>query len=88
MHHDCYWHSSPYIGTREALATHALDPGIGFQSRHLLQRVTGSAAYRNAALTAKMISTLDAISAGRAELGLGAGWKRDEWRAYGYGFPD
>ena len=46
------------------------------------------AAYRNAALTAKMISTLDAISAGRAELGLGAGWKRDEWQAYGYGFPD
>lgn len=45
------------------------------------------AAYRNAALTAKMISTLDAISGGRAELGLGAGWKRDEWRAYGYGFP-
>jgi F420-dependent oxidoreductase-like protein len=46
------------------------------------------AAYRNPALTTKMISTLDAISAGRAELGLGAGWKRDEWRAYGYGFPD
>src|SRR4051812_5479812 len=35
-----------------------------------------------------MISTLDAISDGRAELGLGAGWKRDEWLAYGYGFPD
>ena len=46
------------------------------------------AAYRNAALTAKMISTLDAISDGRAELGLGAGWKRDEWLAYGYGFPE
>jgi F420-dependent oxidoreductase-like protein len=46
------------------------------------------AAYRNPALTTKMISTLDVISAGRAELGLGAGWKRDEWRAYGYGFPD
>ena len=25
---------------------------------------------------------------GRMELGLGAGWKRDEWLAYGYGFPD
>jgi alkanesulfonate monooxygenase SsuD/methylene tetrahydromethanopterin reductase-like flavin-dependent oxidoreductase (luciferase family) len=36
----------------------------------------------------KMISTLDVISDGRMELGLGAGWKRDEWRAYGYGFPD
>jgi F420-dependent oxidoreductase-like protein len=46
------------------------------------------AAYRNPALTTKMISTLDVISSGRAELGLGAGWKRDEWRAYGYGFPD
>ncbi|HWH36206.1 MAG TPA: LLM class flavin-dependent oxidoreductase [Candidatus Limnocylindrales bacterium] len=46
------------------------------------------AAYRNAALTAKMISTLDVISNGRAELGIGAGWKRDEWLAYGYGFPE
>jgi alkanesulfonate monooxygenase SsuD/methylene tetrahydromethanopterin reductase-like flavin-dependent oxidoreductase (luciferase family) len=46
------------------------------------------AAYRPAALTAKMISTLDVISGGRAVLGMGAGWKEDEWRAYGYGFPD
>jgi F420-dependent oxidoreductase-like protein len=46
------------------------------------------AAYRNPALTAKMISTLDVITGGRMELGMGAGWKRDEWRAYGYGFPD
>ena len=45
------------------------------------------AAYRNAALTVKMISTLDVISGGRMELGIGAGWKRDEWQAYGYGFP-
>jgi alkanesulfonate monooxygenase SsuD/methylene tetrahydromethanopterin reductase-like flavin-dependent oxidoreductase (luciferase family) len=29
----------------------------------------------------------DTISAGRFELGLGAGWKQDEWVAYGYGFP-
>jgi alkanesulfonate monooxygenase SsuD/methylene tetrahydromethanopterin reductase-like flavin-dependent oxidoreductase (luciferase family) len=35
-----------------------------------------------------MISTMDVITGGRMELGLGAGWKRDEWRAYGYGFPD
>jgi F420-dependent oxidoreductase-like protein len=45
-------------------------------------------AFRNPALTAKMISTLDVISGGRMELGIGAGWKRDEWIAYGYGFPE
>ena len=43
--------------------------------------------FRNPALTAKMISTLDVISDGRMELGIGAGWKRDEWLAYGYGYP-
>ena len=43
--------------------------------------------FRNPALTAKMSSTLDVISGGRFELGIGAGWKEDEWRAYGYGFP-
>ncbi|HEU0237372.1 MAG TPA: TIGR03560 family F420-dependent LLM class oxidoreductase [Candidatus Limnocylindrales bacterium] len=46
-----------------------------------------AAAYRNAALTAKMISTLDVVAGGRVELGIGAGWKEDEWLAYGYGFP-
>ncbi len=45
-------------------------------------------AFRNPGLTAKMISTMDSISGGRMELGIGAGWKRDEWLAYGYGFPE
>ncbi len=57
-------------------------------SRVRLGHVVLCAGYRNPALTAKMISTLDVISNGRLEFGIGAGWKRDEWRAYGYGFPD
>jgi F420-dependent oxidoreductase-like protein len=52
-----------------------------------LGHVVLCAGYRNPALTAKMITTLDVISGGRAELGLGAGWKKDEWLAYGYEFP-
>src|SRR5215213_119625 len=57
-------------------------------SRVRLGQIVTCAGYRNPALLAKMISTLDVISGGRAELGLGAGWKRDEYDAYGYGFPD
>ena len=44
-------------------------------------------AFRNPALTAKLASTIDVISGGRFEIGIGAGWKEDEWLAYGYGFP-
>jgi alkanesulfonate monooxygenase SsuD/methylene tetrahydromethanopterin reductase-like flavin-dependent oxidoreductase (luciferase family) len=56
--------------------------------RARLGHLVMAAAYRPAGLTAKMISTLDVIAGGRAELGIGAGWKEDEWRSYGYGFPD
>lgn len=43
--------------------------------------------FRNPALVAKMASMLDTISGGRYDLGIGAGWKREEWLAYGYEFP-
>jgi F420-dependent oxidoreductase-like protein len=56
-------------------------------SRVRLGHVVICAGFRNPALTAKMISTLDVQTGGRMELGIGAGWKEDEWRAYGYGFP-
>ena len=55
--------------------------------RSKLGHLVLAAAYRNAGLTAKMISTVDVVSGGRAILGIGAGWKEDEWIAYGYGFP-
>jgi F420-dependent oxidoreductase-like protein len=57
-------------------------------SRVRLGHIVICTAFRNPALTAKMISTLDTISGGRMELGIGAGWKEDEWDAYGYGFPE
>src|SRR5918912_1618314 len=43
--------------------------------------------YRNPSLLAKMLSTLDVISNGRVELGIGAGWYEQEYTAYGYDFP-
>jgi F420-dependent oxidoreductase-like protein len=43
--------------------------------------------YRNPAYLAKVATTVDHISGGRIEMGIGAGWYEHEWRAYGYGFP-
>jgi F420-dependent oxidoreductase-like protein len=59
----------------------------GATTRARLGHLVLSASYRNPGLVAKAISTIDVISGGRAILGIGAGWKEDEWRAYGYGFP-
>lgn len=47
-----------------------------------------SHSFRNPALLAKMAANLQFISGGRCILGLGAGWKDDEYRAYGYPVPD
>jgi F420-dependent oxidoreductase-like protein len=48
--------------------------------------VTGNP-YRHPAVLAKMAATIDVISGGRLELGLGAGWNKEESDAYGIDLP-
>ena len=43
--------------------------------------------YRNPAMLAKMVTTLDVISGGRAILGIGAAWNESEHAGYGFDFP-
>ena len=56
-------------------------------SRVRLGQMCTCMAYRNPAYLAKVAATVDVISGGRVEMGIGAGWYEHEWRAYGYGFP-
>jgi F420-dependent oxidoreductase-like protein len=65
----------------------ALSALAALTARVRLGHIVLCSGYRSPTLVAKMAGTLDVISGGRFEIGIGAGWKEDEWRAYGYGFP-
>lgn len=56
-------------------------------SRIRLGQMVGCNLYRPPTLLAKITSTLDVISGGRLDWGVGAGWYENECRGYGYQFP-
>jgi F420-dependent oxidoreductase-like protein len=56
-------------------------------SKIRLGQLVTCALYRNPAYLAKVSSCVDVMSGGRVDVGLGAGWKEDEFGAYGYTFP-
>jgi F420-dependent oxidoreductase-like protein len=56
-------------------------------SRIRLGQMVGCNGYRNPALLAKITSTIDVISGGRLDWGIGAGWYDGEFAGYGYEFP-
>jgi F420-dependent oxidoreductase-like protein len=56
-------------------------------SRIRLGQMVTCNSYRNPALMAKMASTVDVLSHGRLDFGIGAGWYEHEYRAYGYEYP-
>jgi F420-dependent oxidoreductase-like protein len=56
-------------------------------SKVKLGTLVSGVTYRNPALLAKEVTTLDVISKGRALLGIGAAWNEDEHLGYGYEFP-
>jgi alkanesulfonate monooxygenase SsuD/methylene tetrahydromethanopterin reductase-like flavin-dependent oxidoreductase (luciferase family) len=70
--------------------SHVVIAGIAATTSRLdLGGLAASVVYRNPALLAKMITTIDVLSGGRAILGIGAGHPRTQAEAesYGYQFP-
>ena len=71
-------------GTPEALTALA---GLAVATgRVRLGTLVLAAGFRHPALVAKAATTLDLLSGGRLDLGLGAGWYEEEYRAFGYPF--
>jgi F420-dependent oxidoreductase-like protein len=73
---------SPMLEAYSTLAAIAARTG-----RMRLGALVTGVTYRNPALLAKTVTTLDVISGGRAMLGLGAAWNEVEHRGYGFTFP-
>lgn len=56
-------------------------------SRVQLAAMVTGVTYRNPAMLAKQVTTLDTLSHGRAVLGIGAAWNESEHAGYGFDFP-
>jgi F420-dependent oxidoreductase-like protein len=72
-------HCLEAVAAHTALACHT--------SRVRCGSLVYSVGYRHPAVLANAIATIDHLSGGRADLGLGAGWSEVEYRAYGIPFP-
>lgn len=83
-----HMHTAPYTSGEATHEAWSLMSGLGaVTSRVRLGQMCTCVGYRNPALLAKTAATVDMISGGRVEMGIGAGWYQQEWEAYGYGFP-
>jgi F420-dependent oxidoreductase-like protein len=85
-----HFYQLPGIGPEDDLMLEAYTLLGGLAARtskaKLGTMVTG-VTYRNPAMLAKIVTTLDLVSSGRAILGLGAAWNESEHRGNGFEFP-
>jgi F420-dependent oxidoreductase-like protein len=86
---DHFWQLPPLGGpTQPMLEGYTLLGGLAARTRHVkLGTLVTGVTYRNPALLAKMVSTLDIVSGGRAILGIGAAWYEEEHDGLGFDFP-
>jgi F420-dependent oxidoreductase-like protein len=91
--YDCVWLDDHFYGVvtppwDDALECWTLMAALARETSTLrFGTLVACNGYRHPSLVAKMASSLDHISNGRLEFGLGAGWYEQEFTAYGYEFP-
>lgn len=83
-----HFHTTPVPSAEATHEAWTLMAALGAATdRVRLGQMCTCMAYRNPAYLAKVAATVDHVSNGRVEMGIGGGWYEHEWRAYGYGFP-
>jgi alkanesulfonate monooxygenase SsuD/methylene tetrahydromethanopterin reductase-like flavin-dependent oxidoreductase (luciferase family) len=91
---DSLWtwdHVYPIVGSWEgpALETYTAMAAVAAQTkRATIGHLVTANTFRNPALLAKMITTIDHVSGGRAVLGIGAAWMEPEHTAFGIEYGD
>jgi probable F420-dependent oxidoreductase len=79
-----YGGSEGLFGSAEPITTLAALAAVTERVR--LGTLVLGAGFRHPALVAKAATTIDLLSSGRLDLGVGAGWYEEEFRAFGYPF--
>ena len=85
-----HYHQIPPVGPPEnyMFEGNTMLAGLAARTERInLGLLVGGVTYRNPAQHAKITTTLDVVSGGRAFHGIGAGWFEEEPKAYGYAFP-
>jgi F420-dependent oxidoreductase-like protein len=83
---DHYTSTDAEPGSLDAWATLAALAGVTERIR--LGTLVSPVTFRHPSVLAKHVVTVDHVSAGRVEVGMGAGWMEAEHRAYGFAFPE
>ncbi len=85
---DHHFESPPAGGQRPAFETVAIMSALALETSNVrVGCLVFSSAYRNPGIVAKAATTIDHLSGGRVEIGLGAGWHEPEYKAFGIDFP-
>jgi F420-dependent oxidoreductase-like protein len=83
-----HFHTHPVVGQESTFEAWTLMAALAaVTTRVRLGQMCTCALYRPPSMLAKIASSIDVISGGRLDVGIGAGWSKGEFEAYGYRYP-